>query len=190
MSNAIPRNCDDVIVNFRVTTQELVRLNDFKKHVEKAKGVVLTDSQAKVLFQNWLKEVYAKVDGQQVSVDVDLDTDDIDDICIEHFWDSIVDDNVEIPKHWEVARCQTHTTGCDKISVGTYGDDKTPLCEEHKELANYDYDGNLKPEVEAPKVDSVADEMALLRAENASLKERVKTVVKHFENILSQVVTL
>jgi len=204
--------CDDVIVNFCVRSQTIVKLKEFKEYVEEDESVVLTDEQAKTLFHQWLGEVYGHVDGQQAIVDIELDNDNDMDNCMDNLWET-VHDNVEIPKDWEVAKCQTHTTGCNKISVGTYGDDKTPLCEEHKELANYDDDGNLKPdsgEDEEKEVAIVSDkpevidffagktvrdtemealkaEMATLKAENSQLKERIKQVVKHFEKILSAV---
>jgi len=154
MSSVIPRNCDDVIVNFCVRTQTVVKLQEFKEHVEESQSVVLSDEQAKTLFHAWLKMVHSGVDGQQVFVDVELDNDDAMDSCMDHLWDDVVNDNIEIPDDWQVARCQTHTTGCNKISVGTYGDDKTPLCEEHKVLANYDDEGNLQSvdDFDAPNI--------------------------------------
>jgi hypothetical protein len=138
--------CDDVIVNFCVRSQTIVKLKEFKENVEESRNIVLTDEQAKTLFHMWLGNVYATKDGQQAYVDNDIDSDNDMDYLMEVFWENTVGDNLEIPKDWEVAKCQAYTTECNKISVGTYGDDKTPLCEEHKELANYDDDGNLKPE--------------------------------------------
>jgi hypothetical protein len=205
--------CDDVIVNFCVRSQTIVKLKEFKENVEESQNIVLTDEQAKTLFHQWLGNVYATMDGQQAYVDNDIDSDNDMDYLMEVFWQNTVGDNLEIPKDWEVAKCQAYTTECNKISVGTYGDDKTPLCEEHKVLANYDDDGNLKPEPfdgcehPSPEVKEVAivsnkpevidffagktvrdAEIEALKAENAQLKERIKQVVKHFEQILSAVI--
>ena len=223
MSSVIPRNCDDVIVNFCLRSQTIVKLKEFKEDVEERQSVVLSDEQAKTLFRKWLKQVYSRVDGQQVFVDVELDNDDAMDSNMDHFWDDVVNDNLKIPDDWQVARCQTHTTGCNKISVGTYGDDKVPLCEEHKVLANYDDEGNLKPEFfdgcehPSPEVKEVAivsnkatpvkeatlydktteyqaqilalkAEVATLKDENTKLKDRIRSVVKHFEQMIASII--
>jgi hypothetical protein len=223
MSSVIPRNCDDVIVNFCVRSQTIVKLQEFKEHVEEWERVVLSDEQAKTLFHAWLKMIDGNVDGQQVTVDVEFDSDDAMDSNMEFLWDTVVNDNIEIPDDWHVKKC----INCEDISIGTYGDDKTPLCEEHKQLAGFNSDGVKGPELfdgcehPSPEVKEVTivsnkpevidffdgktvrdadmlalkDEVATLKAQvatlkddNTKLKDRIRSVVKHFEQMIASII--
>lgn len=139
MSSAISNKfakCDDVIVNFVSRCQTIVKFKEFKEHVEEWESVVLTDEQAKEIFHKWLKSVHGQVDGQQAIVDVELDTDNDMDYLMDHLWDDVINDNIDIPDDWQVAKCQA-IAGCSEISVGNYGKDNTPLCEDHKMDGGY-----------------------------------------------------
>jgi hypothetical protein len=137
--------CDDVIVNFCVRSQTIVKLDEFKKHVEESQNIVLTDEQAKTVFHMWLGNVYATMDGQQAIVDNDIDSDNDMDYLMEVFWDNTVGDNLEIPKDWWVAKCGSGH-GCSAIAGGTYGKDDIPLCEEHRIEEGFNSEGDKGPD--------------------------------------------
>jgi hypothetical protein len=216
--------CDDVIVNFVCSSQTVVKLSEFKEQIEQYKDVVLTDKQAKTLFDEWLFSAYAKVDGQQAMVDFDMEDDHDMTYDMDCLFQSFAD-NTEIPKDWQVKKC----VNCEDLSVGTYGETNEPLCDEHKQLSGFNSEGVKEPEPfngcehpspEVKEVEIVSNKPEVidffegkakpvrrggpadlgldvdprdkqiedLIAENAKLKERIRSVVKHFEMMISSII--
>jgi len=189
MSSVIPRNCDKVIVNFVCRSQTLVDLKEFKEHVEESKSVVLSDEQAMTLFHSWLESVDADVDGQKASVDVELWNDNDMDWCMENLWDDVVDYNIKIPDDWRVSKfvdCEHPSPEVKEVAIVS----NKPEVKEVAIVSN-------KPEVidwfkgktvEDAEMLALKDEVATLKAENNKLKERIRSVVKHFEMMIASII--